>query len=229
MPDQNLVRLHRFLVDAVQRAGNDPEAPITVAQIYQELVPYREARSSIGFEMNADYEYAVLRLLAGEGDLVRLEPPEVRELLQRELDSPNPNVSLFRAYANCDVFVEPAAEWTSGDSGGSGVEIEFSEAPVSQKAQESSSSAPFEAPPPRAEAPSPEPASAARSITATPTTVCGFCGGPLPDSRLVNFCPHCGNDLTRLPCSNCGETLEANWRFCVSCGAPAASYDASAN
>jgi len=84
MDDMVIAQLHRTLVDAIRR--NRPEAidrPVTVAEIYQDLVPYRTARTTIGFEMNADYEYALLRLLAGEGDLARIEPREVREDLGR--------------------------------------------------------------------------------------------------------------------------------------------------
>jgi hypothetical protein len=46
--------------------------------------------------LNADYEHALLRLLAGEGDLARIEPREVRDKLRLELESPNPNVGIFR-------------------------------------------------------------------------------------------------------------------------------------
>jgi predicted amidophosphoribosyltransferase len=49
---------------------------------------------------------------------------------------------------------------------------------------------------------------------------CPFCGGDLPADRLIKFCPHCGNDLSRRPCSKCGEILDPKWRFCVNCGAP---------
>jgi hypothetical protein len=212
----DLQRLHRALVDAVQNTNGDLAQPVTVSQVYQELVPYRSARSLIGFEMNADYEYALLRLLAGEDDLVRLEPPEVREVLQRELESPNPNVSLFRAYANCDVYLSNAGDWSSGMSDEPVVEVEFEESEpdsvVSPRAEEVSNIAHFSA-----------------NAHTSPTHDCAFCGGALPNSRLVNFCPHCGNDLTRLACSNCGEILDASWRFCVSCGAPAPSYGTDAN
>jgi predicted RNA-binding Zn-ribbon protein involved in translation (DUF1610 family) len=212
----DLQRLHRALVDAVQNVNGDLAQPVTVSQVYQELVPYRSARSLIGFEMNADYEYALLRLLAGEDDLVRLEPPEVREVLQRELESPNPNVSLFRAYANCDVYLSSAHGWSSGMSDEPVVEVEFEEpepeAVVASSAEDVSNITHFTA-----------------DTQTSATRDCAFCGGPLPDSRLVNFCPHCGNDLTRQACSNCGEILEASWRFCVSCGAPAPSYGTDAN
>lgn len=47
---------------------------------------------------------------------------------------------------------------------------------------------------------------------------CRFCGGRLPDGRALTFCPHCGLDLTKRQCAACSTELEANWRFCVTCG-----------
>ncbi len=104
--DSVVQRLHQALAGALARRRPDIEAaPVTVAEIYQELAPYRDVRGSVGFEMNADYEHALLRLLAGEDGLVRLEPEEVRQQLEQELSAPNPDVTLFRRYAACDVWV----------------------------------------------------------------------------------------------------------------------------
>ena len=106
MNETVVAQMHRTLVDAMRRSRPDAlDQPVTVAEIYQELLPYRDARTTVGFDMNADYEHALLRLLAGEGELARIEPREVRDKLREELESPNPDVSLFRHYANCDVWV----------------------------------------------------------------------------------------------------------------------------
>ena len=88
----------------MQQRAAPLDQPVTVAEIYQDLIPYRLVRS-FGFALNADYEFALLQLLAGEEKLARIEPPEVREELRLELLSPNPNVGMFRQYAACDVFV----------------------------------------------------------------------------------------------------------------------------
>jgi len=106
--DDLVERVHRCLAQAIQRTRRGSvDAPVTVAEIYQDLVPYRAIRSTVGFQMNADYEHTLLRLLSGEGGYARLEPSEAREELRDELDSPNPNVGLFRKFAACDVFVAP--------------------------------------------------------------------------------------------------------------------------
>jgi hypothetical protein len=100
--------LYERLVRALRQARPDPfGGPVTVAEIYQELVPYRVVRGEGGFAMNADYEHALLRLLSGEGGLLTLEPPSAREIILRELESVNPNVTIYRAYAACDAWVQP--------------------------------------------------------------------------------------------------------------------------
>lgn len=109
--DEYVERLYTALTDALRRSRPRPfEAPVTVAEIYQELVPYRVVRASLGFEMNADYEHAVLQLLAGAGGLTRLEPESAAAELREELSMPNPNVGLFRKFAGCDVWIAAPAD-----------------------------------------------------------------------------------------------------------------------
>jgi len=48
-----------------------------------------------------------------EGRLARIEPAAAREQLERELESPNPNVALYRKFAaatsgSCPPFTTPA-------------------------------------------------------------------------------------------------------------------------
>ena len=102
-----VARLHGVLLAALKQSQpNALERPIvSVAEIYQDLVPYRSVRTVLGFALNADYEHVLLRLLAGEDGLARIEPVEVREALRLELESPNPNVGLFRNYAACEVWL----------------------------------------------------------------------------------------------------------------------------
>ena len=103
-----LGRFHRALVREIH--NRNPEhlnAPFSVAEIYQNLVPYRTHRDEIGVEMNADYEHALLRLLAGEGDFLTIESKTARQELRDELDSPNPNTGLYRDFAAADVQLNP--------------------------------------------------------------------------------------------------------------------------
>lgn len=127
MLDPIVKRLHRSLVQALRARGADSlDRPVTVAEIYQDLVPYRSVRETLDVEMNADYEHALLRLLAGEGGLARLEPESARDELRKELDSPNPYVGAYRNFAACDVFITaPAAD----DEIGAGIHVGVQRAP----------------------------------------------------------------------------------------------------
>lgn len=107
-----VLALYEQLARALLTTRPDPfGAPVTVAEIYQELAPYRAVRGEGGFAMNADYEHALLRLLSGEDGLVRLEPASAREVILKELKSPNPNVTIYRAYAGCDAWIRPRDDW----------------------------------------------------------------------------------------------------------------------
>ncbi len=116
-----LRRFHAALVREIQ--GKNPDhlrAPFTVAEIYQNLVPYRTHRDEIGVEMSADYEHALLRLLAGEGDFLTIESRTARQEIREELESPNPNTGLYRDFAAADVRLNPdkvaeALAWMPGE------------------------------------------------------------------------------------------------------------------
>jgi len=111
MPDisELLARFHHALVGEIRESRPDYlHAPFTVAEIYQNLVPYRSHRDVIGVEMNGDYEDALLRLLAGEGDYLFLESDVARREIREELQTGNPNTGLFRDFAAADVRLNPA-------------------------------------------------------------------------------------------------------------------------
>ena len=107
-PQDVLGRFHSILVREIQT--NNPDylnGPFSVAEIYQNLVPYRTHRDEIGVEMNADYEHALLQLLAGDGDYLTIESRTARQEIREELDSPNPNTGLYRDFAAADVRLNP--------------------------------------------------------------------------------------------------------------------------
>lgn len=104
-----LRRFHGALVEALR--SRDPEhlsRPFTVAEIYQDLVPYGAYRDVLGVEMNGDYEHALLRLLAGEGDFLEMESEHALREIREELESVNPNTGLYREFAAVDVRLNPA-------------------------------------------------------------------------------------------------------------------------
>ena len=92
-----LDRLFGLLVAALARETR-VAVPFPAADVYERLVPYRSNRSRLNVATHQDYEMAVLRLLAGERNYVQLEPENVREAMQREIATINPDPAYFRSF-----------------------------------------------------------------------------------------------------------------------------------
>jgi hypothetical protein len=240
-------------VEAVRRRrdGDPHGSPVTVAEIYQELAPYRSVRSALGLDMNADYEHTLLRLLSGEGRLARVEPAAAREQMERELESPNPNVALYRKFAGCDVWLLPSTSPTPSwvmdhlaETDAVGEHPELAPQPIAGETNVAEDTEPLvEAPAVEAEqVPQPEPPPnmkiehqekhtaasppRARAAVAVEAGHCAFCDSGLPAGRQVRFCPFCGADQSQRPCAVCGEPMQQEWAFCIACGESAAIADA---
>jgi hypothetical protein len=219
-----LERFHRALIEEIQTQR--PEyltSPFTVAEIYQNLVPYSSHRDRIGVEMNGDYEDALLRLLAGQGGYLELESEPALRDLRAELETPNPNTGLYREYAAVDVRLNQGRLDLSADLRGAqdlSEELEV-ERPVlmADLAPSEDVTQPIEVVPPGVDV-------FADDLRTTDDAVsgnCQWCRAELPVRENLNFCPFCGTDLKLVPCSECGEELEPDWRFCINCGAAMAS------
>ena len=101
-----LERFHRALIEEIQT--HSPEyltEPFTVAEIYQNLVPYGSHRDRIGVEMNGDYEDALLRLLGRRGRVTSIleSEPALRDLRAEFETRRTPTPGLYREYAAVDV------------------------------------------------------------------------------------------------------------------------------
>ena len=231
-----VARLHEALIDALNASRPGwLDSPVTIAEIYQDLVPYRQVRGSLGIDLNADYEFALLQLLAGAGELVRVEPAEAREELRREAAAPNPNLGVYRRFAGCDAWVAPIdldAPYAAppGQEPGAPSRVELDE--ELEQWVDDAHDVPFEREPdpewePSAAAPEPstgsadEPEHAATSPAHGARTSCSSCGAVFPAGRRVRYCPFCGTDQDRRTCNSCGEVVESGWRFCIACGAMA--------
>jgi hypothetical protein len=106
-PDE-LERLFRRLVlNVAQLDPSRLDAPLPLVEIHENLVPYRTHRAVLAIETHQDYEMVVLRLLAGERGLARVEPDEVRQLLEREAYGVNPDTGIFRRFPSATVRLEP--------------------------------------------------------------------------------------------------------------------------
>jgi hypothetical protein len=209
-----LERFHRTLIEEIQT--HRPEyltGPFTVAEIYQNLVPYGSHRDRIGVQMNGDYEDALLRLLAGEGGYLILESEPALRDLREELRTPNPNTGLYREYAAVDVRLNPSSldvaaladfDRTVGETvdGAFPVADMVSDVVTERVEVVPPGMDPFEM----------------RAEEGSRIAACPWCRAALPSRDNLNFCPFCGTDLKVVPCKKCGEELEPSWRFCIACG-----------
>ena len=305
-PNEVLRRFHRALVREIQ--DSNPEhltAPFSVAEIYQNLVPYRTHRDEIGVEMNADYEHALLRLLAGESDFLTIESRTARKEIREELESPNPNTGLYRDFAAADVRLNPemiddALMWEPSKSEDEEVDesasagkadpeelmddepeegepeeldpagIEDDEDVVFEEDEEDaveedeeeedddeeeesvdsikddeevlaeesgevdSEDDPMELSEEDVSWPGEVEADVVKESVEAVSELeeagaegspkpCAWCREALPDRPGVNFCPFCGCSVHLVPCPECGEELELNWRFCIACGTEVSS------
>ena len=206
-----LERFHKALVEEIRvRRPEYLQRPFTVAEIYQNLVPYGTHRDLIGVEMNGDYEDALIRMLAGEGGYLIMESEDALRLLRQELHESNPNVSAYREFAAVDVRLNPKL-LPKGDPGPSWVAISQSDEEPSEE--------PLVSDEPVAPSPSAAPAVAkADDSPPVPHDACLWCREELPKKPNLHFCPWCGTDIRMIPCAACGEEIEPEWRFCIACG-----------
>lgn len=217
-----LDRMYRRLVHNIRAGFPDLlTQPMEVASVHQHLIPYRLNRRELGLETAEEYELTITRLLSGARGLL-LGDADMQAALRTELESPNPDLSAFRAFGTARVQLSP-----------DGLQL------LEQK---------LAPPPPATPAPPPLPADLARRATeeltaavpsmapahpdaptrpapvvsplASPAhhTGCRYCGGELPEGREVHFCPHCGQNLAVKQCPACSTELEAEWQYCITCG-----------
>jgi hypothetical protein len=202
----DLDRLFQRLVHNIRNGHAEYlSVPFTVQELYDTLVPYRHYRRDLGIETNQDYEAALTRLLAGENGYVRADQ-SMQDRLKKELASQHPDLGAFRDYAETRISLVPAAVQKLGvsipaqNAGGYSV---GAGAAGTNGGNGSTDSTTFSVP--------------ALSTMEMPDG-CRFCGGTLPQSRPVTYCPHCGQNLAAKHCEGCGAELDPVWKFCVNCG-----------
>ena len=99
--------MYRRLVQNVRTGFPDLLGrPFEVAELYTTLIPYRHNRRELELDTNQDYEHALLRLLSGERGYL-IGDPQMQTDLRSELDSPNPDLTKFRAYSTTMVSIAP--------------------------------------------------------------------------------------------------------------------------
>src|SRR5712671_428798 len=211
-----LDRLFGLLVGALAREAR-VAVPFPASDVYERLVPYRSNRSRLNVATHQDYEMAVLRLLAGERSYVQLEPDNVREAMQREIATINPDPAYFRSFPDAQVMVNGrAAErvMLADRAYAPPSDVADEEEELSDATGENPVPVPFIAP-------TAFRAPVVRPKDALASDQCEFCGGVLPAKREARFCPHCGQPREGdLRCQGCGNELDVGWAYCLSCGRP---------
>jgi hypothetical protein len=240
-PDE-LERLFRRLVDNVAELdATRLDGPLPLAEIHQNLVPYRTHRAVLGIETNQDYEMTVLRLVAGERGYARTEPDEVRHHFEREVRAVNPDTGVFRRFPNASVRLDPdqvqvilsgrparadetaapaaAAPAPRADSAeGAAPSVSAFQLDGSQPLPEAVEGSEEPEIPFSLDDGSEEPPPAAGREATIGGAQCGYCGGDLPVGRTVIFCPHCGQNVGVMHCPECGTELDVGWQYCITCG-----------
>jgi hypothetical protein len=209
-----LDRLFGLLVTALARETR-VAVPFPAADVYERLVPYRSNRSRLNVATHQDYEMAVLRLLAGERGYVQLEPDNVREAMQREIATINPDPAYFRSFPDAQVMV-------NGRAAERVLLADRAYAPINPEEDEGLVDTTGENPIPAHFVPPTAfdtPAASRRPSESLSANQCEYCGGVLPANRDARFCPHCGQPREgELKCQGCGNELDVGWAYCLSCG-----------
>ena len=204
----DLERLFELVV-ARLAAGNRArlQQPIPVADLLSSIVPYRAARRPLGVVTSDEYEHLLLRFVTGEGGFARVAPEAARGRFEAEMHAAKPDLGML--VADTDTVVWLAADKVAATLGGDQrgfappaepVAIRVPDAgPVAAEEPEFAVDGEWEAP-------------------SASVAQCAFCGGSLPDGRMVHFCPHCGQHLNVLHCPRCHAEVEFGWRHCIACG-----------
>ncbi len=238
-------KLYQRLLAALDAAGPGafPDG-ITVADIYQRLIPFRTVRRQLGVDDLAEYEHALLRLLTSEGRYVELDDPTVKLEIQRELLSLNPIPGIYRDYSTARLRLRLPAPAGATPAAPDNSNYRMSRVDVSAVAVEATSRTSGKSRPdsrlleaaadatrvvlpgdPRNEATAP-PAVPRLSEPAATIHRCDDCARTLPAVAGLRFCPFCGASRPPGSCGRCGGSMEQEWIFCPRCGASGATHGA---
>ena len=211
-----LEQFFRVLVQTL--AGQNParlHQPLAIGEVSR-VLPYREARRHLALNSVEEYETLLIRLCAGEGSFAQADFVTQQEFAA-EVQRPLPDLDVIRRKAEAHLVLrtEPMAEALNG-----GPEERYAPREAGQRV--SGSEELTDGPPGRLTTrppASPGGASPPEFVIEHPAVIrCAFCGGVLPATRQVNFCPHCGMGQDVGKCGKCGADVDVGWRYCVTCG-----------
>jgi hypothetical protein len=228
--------LGQFLVQRLSE--EDPTgAPLTVAELRRQLLPYPVCREELDFATKAEYDQAVLKLLSDETWLV-IEDEALQEALEKERASPEPGLAFLGDFSPS--FLHPGPRLTGDEleddlefleqrgADGTSVAVPEDEEAADDAEDEASAEATPEAnaeetlPEAGAEETPEASADATPAATSNPSGAgggeCWSCSAELPVRSDLQYCPFCGCDQTAPECLNCQAELEMAWSYCPACG-----------
>lgn len=208
--------LARVLARRLRDRDGSADGPMTVAELRRELLPYPRCREPAGLASKAEYDLAVLDLLAAPA-ILRVEDPELAEAVEEERGAAEPGLGFLEGFAASTLRPGPAL--TGAASGEAAPPADEASPPDRGSAPDPGDASPAaDAGPSHGPGRPPEPGQAP---DAAARGACRACGGEVPDRDGLRFCPWCGEDLTASRCGDCGEELEPDWSYCPACGTPA--------
>ena len=84
-------------------------APISVGELYQQILPFRHYRRDLHLETNQEYELLLMELLSGARGYLDVDD-RLRDELTKELQAKTPETSRVRDFADSQVSVNAAAQ-----------------------------------------------------------------------------------------------------------------------
>lgn len=214
--------LRLLLTRRLGEEGLPAGSPIAVAELYRRLVPYAVCREALGLATKAEYDLALLRLLADES--LEVQERALREAVQRELTSPEPGLAILQRFAASEVrLAEPDASPSPVPRGRAGPEsagpppFSYETERLEQDRIPGLDDLEYVPEPPTTDVP-PTRDEPLRPDSTGASAACSVCTSPLPLREGLRYCPSCGADQHRWPCESCGAEVERGWKFCAMCG-----------
>ncbi|MFW6039507.1 MAG: zinc ribbon domain-containing protein [Gemmatimonadota bacterium] len=158
----------------------EPGDAVGVAELHKRLLPYHTCRDSLGYATKAEYDVALLRLLADEGR-VAVSEPALREAVRAEIRQPEPGLAFLHRFAASEIRVKDAPG--GGDAGAGRAEAADAAGAAADVADDCRRCA---APLPHVEGVRFCPACGADQLAPT----CGTCGAEIVEGW--RYCAFCG-------------------------------------
>lgn len=187
----------------------------TLTDLEERLVPFREARREMSHNGPEAWEITVLRMVSGERGYLCTDA-DLQLACRQALRSSSPTVALVRPWSATTVTLGDAAVQLGTERAGSSPTGEFENTALGLEYD--GRALRLATPAVVAGLRTHLEELRATPVAALPKCGCRFCGGKLPDTRKLTFCPHCGVNLTVRHCPACSTELDVTWRFCVTCG-----------